>query len=220
MKQYLKLSYQIVAVFFLSIASASAQDMYAFGGIAHVKTDLSYTYELAPETTQFDFNGTAAFVGVGYTLAQHDNYTVTAELDITAGDLDSGTYLTTGPGSTTPCLTPGEACTANIKSLLSLRLVAAFGEGKVVPFVAAGAAVGKVTGSADTGACGGTCEFDEWLKGFSAGVGVLYNASESFGWRAEFIQTNLNEPSFTNPANVTSDKIKVQQLRVGAQFRF
>lgn len=207
---------RIVAFLTLVLSGqASAQESYFFGGLGWRHGDFAYNYTAGQDTVSFDAGRNSAFLGFGRTFFQSGQLTFAGEVDIAFGDLKSDLILVAAP----PCSAQG--CTAEVNSLVTLRLVAAAGAGKLRPFGSLGLAVGDVVGSADFGACANAfeCDYDERLVGFAASLGLTYDVTPSWQLRSELLFVNMGEPEFTAPDWVTGD-ITLTEIRLGAQVRF
>lgn len=197
-------------------AGATQAETYVYGGLSYGSADYGYTYEIASSETEFSHQGVGAFLGMGRSFASRGSLTFGGEIDIAAGAWASDVELV----STTPCIIPGDACEGSVDALMTVRGTVAFEQAGWTPFLTAGLAVGKVSGSADEGACGVPCEFDETRTGWVVGAGFTRPLTERFDLRVDYLYTDLGKPEFTAPDSVTSAAIVFQQLRIGAQMAF
>lgn len=209
------------AVIVCTLNAANAQDNYVYGGLSFVSSGPGYTYTAGGPgfggfPVEVSLTDNVPFIGYGRVLRRNGNFSLAVEADVMAGGAASGRQELGAP----PCITPGQACTLEIDNMVSVRFVYAEEIGAWKPFATWGLAAASVSGSADTGACAGPCDFDETLFGFSVGLGTGYRINEKWSARAEVLYSEFNAPEFTNPVNVTSTGVDAVQLRFGASYTF
>lgn len=201
-------------------APAAAGKSYAYGlvGAAFGGPDYTYLGGMEPvgsNVTAIDLSGPSATLGFGHEFLRRGAWTLAGELDVTAGNIESDLVL----GETTPCLTDEDGCTAQVDWLTTARLVLGWSQGRTMPYVTVGLAMGRVSGSADLGACGtDPCSFDSTETGWTAGLGVRHELTDRWALKGEVLHVDLGSPEFTT-SGVTAD-FTFSQVRVGAIYTF
>ncbi len=203
--------------------SYSAQNwtgMYVGGQVGYGWGTNSYTFTVIPKTTDNEMDGIVGGVTVGGNW-QFDSIVFGLEGDVSFSDLNGRRNTSANPVPTTPCLTPGTGCSADVAWFGTLRARLGLAAGNWMPFVTGGLAFGKVKGSADLGACGFTaiCGFDDTRFGWTVGGGSEFAFDKNWSAKVEYLYVNLGSPSFTT-ATVQSDNVDFSVVRAGLNYRF
>lgn len=176
-----------------------------------------YTFVPGDSTTEVPLSGGAVAIGVGATLQKFGTVNIGFEADLSAGNIESDRVMV----DTTPCVLPGatEGCTAQVGTVATGRATIGYELSDFVPYLTAGVAAAEVSGSADTLACSAaTCEFDELLTGWTAGIGMTYAYTDQLSLKVDALYFDLGEPEFTS-AGVTGE-FAFSELRLGIAYTF
>ncbi len=197
--------------------TAAAGQWYGFGALSYVfsNADHEYVTSGASNVTSIDLDGVAGTLGLGHRWDKGD-YVVGFEIDATSGNNSQSTLN----GSTAPCLTGHEGCTGDMDWMATARVVVGRDYGSYHPYATAGIAVSKVTGTADTGACGAsTCDIDDVLAGVVIGLGIKRQFDDMWALRGEYLYTDLGGGhAFTTSSTVGDYAFGV--LRIGLERSF
>jgi outer membrane immunogenic protein len=175
------------------------------------------TYNYAPGgAVKFDTNGFVGGGTVGYNW-QTGPLVLGAEGDLSYADVKGSAVFSAV--FTPPCTTPTEGCSAKLSWFATGRLRVGYAIGDLMPYVTGGGAVGHIKGSADQGACGTGCGFDDTRGGWTVGGGLEYRFARSWSAKVEYLYMNLGTPSFTT-AGVTTSDFAYNIVRGGVNLHF
>jgi outer membrane immunogenic protein len=179
------------------------------------ENDPTYNYLPAVGSVSFKTDGFVGGGTVGYNW-QTGPLVLGVEGDLSFADV-KGSVL--AAPVTPPCYIEG--CTAKLDWFGTGRLRVGYAVGDLLPYITGGAAVGKIKGSVDLGACGfvGVCAFDETRWGWTGGGGSEYRFAGNWSAKVEYLFMNLGTPSF-NVGTVTSDHFTYNIVRGGVNFHF
>ena len=189
------------------------------GGYGWGTNNYTYTAAAADNDTDIDMDG---FVG-GATIGanwQHESLVFGLEGDVSFADISGDENTVNDPVPTTPCLSLGEGCTADVDWFGTARARLGFAVDNWMPFIAGGLAFGGIEGTADLGACAlPNCDFDKTRFGWTVGGGVEVGFADNWSAKLEYLYVDLGEPSFNAPT-VQSDNVDFSVIRAGLNFNF
>ncbi len=181
--------------------------------------DNEYTYPPQDGRVDFDSEG---FIG-GLTAGanwQSGSFVYGVEADISYSDVD-GSVLAPQLGINTPCVEQG--CSVDIEWFGTGRGRLGYAINNFLPYITGGFAVGKLEGTADTGACGGgtSCSYDDTEFGWTAGVGLEWGLTQQISLKAEYLHIDFGTPDFSNfGGDAHVDEITLDTVRIGVNYRF
>lgn len=167
----------------------------------------------AASTADVNYDGFIGGIEAGYNW-QSNNFVFGIEIDGSFSDIN-GDEL----GVNTPCVTPGEACSADVDWLATGRLRMGYAIDRLMPFITGGLAVGGVDGTFDFGAC--TCDVDDTTVGWTVGGGIEWAIDDSWSVKAEYLYVDLGKPSISGTNTfVGTDNYDFSIARLGVNFSF
>lgn len=215
----------LLACLYCLITPALAQDVQDWTGryygasLGFVDGTSNHSWRGTPAGVDVDVKG--GMIGVTYGHNYQGKNTVYGyEVDLSASNADG--FLI---GGTTPCITPGEACSSELDALATLRMRVGIPlNNGFLPYITGGLAVGKVKATADLGACGftGDCSLNEWMVGYTVGVGVEKMFNNGWSAKAEYLYTHFGRETMDGsaPGNNVAGVFNYDTFKIGVNRRF
>jgi len=191
---------------------------YFGASIGYVNGTSNHSWSGTPQGVDVDVTG--GTIGLTYGRNYQAGNTVYGfETDLSASNADG--FLI---GGITPCITPGQACSSQLDALATFRArVGAPLQNGFLPYVTGGLAVGKIQASADIGACGGIpCTLNEWMFGYTFGVGVEKMFNKGWSAKAEYLYVHFGRQGMDGSSsfgNVAAD-FSYDTFKIGVNRRF
>lgn len=214
----------LMACLYCLITPAFAQDTQDWSGryygasIGFVNGTSNHSWVGTPAGVDVDVTGGMIGLTYGHNY-QGQNTVYGYEVDLSASNADG--FLR---GGITPCITFGEACNSQLDALATFRMrVGVPLQNGFLPYATAGLAVGKVQASADTGACAGfPCTLNEWMFGYTVGLGVEKMFNNGWSAKAEYLYVDLGRHGMDGSSfggNVAGD-FSYDTFKIGVNRRF
>lgn len=220
-----KLKWSLVSILVLIATPTLAQTATDWSGryfgatLSFIDGTSNHSWVGTPKGVDVKVKGNAFGLTYGHNYAVQ-NFVLGYEVDISASNADG--YVR---GSTTPCVTPGEACSSKLQSYASVRVRAGIPVGQgFLPYLTGGLALGNVKASSDLGACGftGKCKIDDWMSGYTVGVGVEKAFNNGWSAKLEYLHMDLGSKGMTGsaPGNDVAADFAYGMVRLGVNRRF
>jgi len=173
---------------------------------------------ISPASVNFDSDGFVGGLTVGANW-QNGAFVFGVEGDVSYSDVDGSVLVNSAPCG-------DEGCTSDLEWFGTGRARVGYAIDNFLPYITGGFAVGRIEGTADTGACAvpvsGTCAFDDTEWGWTAGLGVEWGITQQISLKAEYLHIDFGTPDFSNSPGgfaVVND-LTIDTVRIGLNYRF